>query len=300
MTARHASGRVCAALCTDRGHTDCGAPAAGCGCACHRGSGQPCDTLGGCGVHPPDPECRGCRPRPAATGWLCARCWARLTSALDVAPGLVVYLCDLARSGGRAQGGERGEETHTKAEAPPAPGNLDAMDAASEVYALLVAEAGHAADQLGMTGPAAAPSWRAGTSAYGVPGARVGGNVAGLRAGATGREAGPYVVWLQAALPAAVEHQWVAQLVSDRGLPDGLASLATTIHRAAARYPITEAPSQVPLTRCPECTWRMLRRTPPAVPGAPTIVACANCSWTGTDDDLDLDQTATPRSATRA
>ena len=40
-------------------------------CACHRGNGTfrpPCDIDGGCGPHPHDPQCPGCRPRQAAPG----------------------------------------------------------------------------------------------------------------------------------------------------------------------------------------------------------------------------------------
>ena len=275
----------CASGCTLPGHDGCGAAAAACECACERPGPfrQPCDIPGGCGPHEPDPECRGCRPRPAARGVLCERCDTRLTTALTLAPALVVRI-RASLLPGVVQGRE---EKHTKASAASAPINLTAVDHADRIYVLLRAAVGLAVAELpGMVGPIEQPAWRTFDPENGMW------TVAGLPDGSTGREAAPYARWLLTHLEAITAHEWAADLVSDEGLPLGSVSLATAVHRAAGAFPLVERPSFVnpalEPARCPGCELRSLHRTPPEAVGAPVLVTCINpsCAWTGTDEDL--------------
>ena len=298
--------RPCASGCVQSGHDGCG-PTADCPCACHNGPSAfrpPCDMTGGCGPHAPDPDCRGCRPRPAVRGVLCDRCDSRLTSALDVAADTVVHLrACLDPGAGLVRGADAGSIARPKRKfAPPAPVNLTAIDHADLIYALLVAAVEMAADALGLVGLGQdAQSWRAGTNAYAEAGARVG-QVAGLRPGSDGRTAWGYAHWLTVHLDMIVAHEWAADLVSDRDLPRDCVSLATAVHRAAGGFPTVEKPVLITSTwlqrdaRCPRCELRSLHRTPPDQPGAPVLVTCISpsCGWTGTDEDLTPPDPAPP------
>ena len=83
----HVSGPTvpCATGCTFRGRHTTACGGGSCDCACHRGSAAfrpPCDTPGGCGPHLPDPDCRGCEPRPSIPkGHVCVTCWDQATDA---------------------------------------------------------------------------------------------------------------------------------------------------------------------------------------------------------------------------
>ena len=265
------------------GHSpDCGDTAKDCSCACHARSVYrlACDvhtTGDGCGPHDPDPECKGCDPWPATHGVLCDRCWRRLTTAVVLAPDAVIHL-RASVAPGSAPDVAGGAIGHPKRKfAPPAPGNLSAIDAADLIHSLLASAVDTVCDALGYVGPLVrAPAWRT-TASHGQP--------AGLRANATGVESAPYAAWLWAHLGEAAEHPWVVDFVSDRDMADGCVSFASAVHRAVHQFPMEDKASPLPEVFCPQCERRALVKTPPPAPGMPAMISCLTdgCPFTAVD-----------------
>ena len=282
MTYSDAPAVPCASSCVHIGQhsPDCGDAAKDCSCSCHARSVYrlACDVDttgdGGCGPHEPAQDCRGCDPWPATHGVLCDRCWRRLSSAVILAPDTVIHLRSLVAPGSAP---DKAGGKPTKAAESPAPLNLVAIDAADLIHSLLVASVDVVADELGYAGPRVrAGAWRTAGS---------GGQVAGLRASATGVESSPYAQWLWIHLGEAVEQPWVVDFVSDRDMADGCVSLATAVHRAAAQFPMEDHAQIVPGVCCPDCERRTLVKTPPSAFGMPSLVSCLaeDCDYTAVD-----------------
>lgn len=207
----------------------------------------------------------------------CSSCEQRIRTSLATAPGLVAHV--LAMLGNRlpARPSSDGSQ-HTAAATAAVPFNVQAMDDASAVYALLVHQGLRWAAALNRTPSAAASTaWRSDD-----------GRVLGLRAG-IGPEAARHAVgmvadWLDLYLDLILRHE------DADGEADGdvasLLSDCARIVRIAQRWPTTDRPTFSGAAVCPDDGGRLLI-TPPSVPGGDRLITCATCSSCFTEHEHD-------------
>lgn len=120
-------------------------------CDCHQGPNYPCSVPGGCGSEGcgrSSDECRGCLPRVAAEGFVCAPCLgrtaAKLEALIDLAPYGRLVAAGLVR---RGSGGATG-----KPDSRP-PLNVDALDALNAIQNALTTMAREIAETRGVRFP---------------------------------------------------------------------------------------------------------------------------------------------------
>lgn len=217
--------------------------------------------------------CRGCLPRPAEFGRLCAWGWQRLNADVVDAPALARYLWALAHSGEasmaelKVQGGDPAEQEvlHAALDA------LDGLHACLASWAHLVLE-GHP-DGPQMRGPDEAGAWRTHTVA--------------VLDSAIAREYGPYlrksqiagvhdpdatsrlVRWMLPKLRWCSEQEWAGEMRRE---------VAETVRTTAARFPVAERTRAIPGVTCPVCE-RVSLAFDPTTPERPT--SQVNCTTRG-------------------
>lgn len=271
------------------------------GCTRHGKHLPDCTGYAADGIDP----CRGCQPRPAEFGLLCAFGWQRLNADVVDAPGLVRHLRDMAAIEDEATIGSLppGRPTmfeidgkwvpihlghrslaHLTSQTPglkppsdtrshldPAEGAIlsTAVDAADELHATLTSWAMLILEKhphgSRMTGPDPRGAW---LTQYGA--------TAGIRdPEATAR----LVRWLLPLLPWCSEQEWAGEMRRE---------LSEMIATTKARWPMDDTRTRpIRDTPCPRCDRIALTYTPPAVYRAPFVVACSNpeCGRIFTEDE---------------
>lgn len=200
-----------------------------------------------------DEACRGCLPRYAEHGVLCAWCWQKLADALADVPVLVTHLRATANALAEASG--RPLDALTVRAGDPATRTVlhgawlaaDDLESLVASWALLVLEE-HPAR---LRGPNAAP-WH--------------GDVVAWMA--------PHLAWIS-------RHDWAPVMRRE---------LSTTIATARARWPLPEDVERhrpIPDVRCPRCDRAGLWYYPPSFARQPFAVACQNsdCGRVFTEDE---------------
>lgn len=184
-------------------------------------------------------NCRGCLPRPAEHGTLCAWCWQRLNLDLESIPALLHHLREIAKPTAQAAPLNDGTSRHgDPAEATVLPAAwLEADELENNIagWAHVTIDTHPNA----LRGPNAAP-WH--------------GNV---------------IAWLNIHLAWIATQDWCIEMRRE---------LAAEPARLRARWPAPEdversRPVDVP---CPRCNQLTLTYTPPTVARQPFVVACAN------------------------
>lgn len=222
------------------------------------------NCLSGCtvrGQHRPDPaedhadECRGCLPRPAEEGQLCAWCWQRMSSDVATSPALVRHLREMAEPHAGTRPASDGRGYTDPAEGSILSGAVDTADgvhACLASWAHLILEEHPHGDQ--MAGPDERGAW---LTRYGA--------TAGVRdPEATAR----LVRWLLPLLPWCSGQEWAGEMRKE---------VAETVRTALARWPMEDYRTRaIPATLCPRCDRASLTYTPPSVERAPFVVACTN------------------------
>jgi hypothetical protein len=185
--------------------------------------------------------CRGCLPRPADNGVLCAWCWQRLAGAVADMPAMVAHLREIARLDRQPSAKPLSTDPHAPAD--PAHGTVlsAAWLAADDLWSLLGSWAQCILEEhpANLRGPNARP-WH----------------------GDVPRWVTPHLVW-------AARQDWA---------PEMLRELAAALGLAHARWPTpddVEKPRTVG-ARCPRCNQASLVYTPPSWERAPFKVACHN------------------------
>ena len=237
------------------------------------------ECLSGCvmrGQHRPTPaeghtdECRGCLPRPAEFGLLCAWCWQRLNADVVDSPALARYLWAVAHSGEVTVPGVSVEGSDP-AERSMIHGALDAFDglhACLASWAHLILEEHPDGDR--MAGPdqrdtrvtAWSPPKVLESDELAEP-YYVGPTVAGARhPDATSR----LVKWLLPLLAWCSEQEWAGEMRRE---------VADVVRTTAARYPVEERTRPIPGVTCPVCEKASLVFDPPTPERHSTQVNCS-------------------------
>lgn len=227
--------------------------------------------------------CRGCLPRPAEYGLLCAWCWQQLHADLIDAPQLVDHLRDMAQPNAAAR-----PFTDNTSRTDPAERDMlsAAIDAADELHAQIASWAlvilEEHPEQL--AGPPREGWWTSDThwpvdeetgEPYESPS-----RVVGIRA-TNGDATQRLVTWLIPHLPWAARQAWIDDM---RG------ELKDLIATTRARWPQTERPRRhvkdVPCSRCDKLT---LTYSPPRAYKHPFVVTCTDpdCGRIFTEDEWD-------------
>jgi hypothetical protein len=200
-------------------------------------------------------KCRGCIPRPAEYGTLCAWCWQRLQSDVATAPAVVAHLREVGEPAAQAA-----PPSDTQAHGDPSEGAIlpAAWGAADELHADLASWALLILEQH----PAAATF--AGPNEVGAWHTRYGTVVGVLHEEATTNLAR----WLIPLLPWCSEQEWAAEMRRELG-----SLTATTL----ARWPMQDTRTrEVPGIRCVRCGEASLVYTPTAGYKLPFHVACTS------------------------
>lgn len=224
--------------------------------------------------------CRGCLPRRAEFGLLCAWDWQRFNADVVDAPGLVQHLRTLSEVEAAAAPPSDGRAYRDPAEGSILPATIGAAD---EIHALLAEYARRVVEDhpAHPRGPDETGVWRSLTTVhvneYGPYLARS--RVNGIRqAEATGR----LVKWLLPHLAWVATQDWVGEA---RG------ELGTLIRITSARWPVEEDPRGRHVTDipCPRCDRISLHYTPPTTERPTMQVACTNpqCARVFTEDEWD-------------
>jgi len=224
-------------------------------------------------------RCRGCTPRDAEFGQLCAWDWQRLNADVIDAPELVRHLREMAQPTAGAKPPSDGRGHGDPAESSVLSG---AVDAADGVHATLAAWAHiileEHPDRLGMRGPdergAVITQQTLRRNEDGVYVQKA--TVWGIRdAEATAR----LVKWLLPLLGWCAAQEWAGEMRREIG---------DVVRTTMARWPIAETRTR-PLvdTLCPRCDHGSLVYTPPSAYRAPFVVACINpeCGRIFTEDE---------------
>jgi hypothetical protein len=197
-------------------------------------------------------ECRGCLPRPAEEGVLCAWCWRRLTTDLAAVPALVVHLREIGKPMAQTNPPGDGRSYRDPAESTVIPAawlEADSLESLVSSWVLLVIEE-HPNQP--MRGPNAAPWY------------------------------GDQVAWLTPHLPWCARQDWASIM---RG------ELGRDVATLRARWPMltdTEPVRRVDVP-CPRCDHMSLMYTPPREAGQPFTVHCddPDCMKSFSEDEWD-------------
>jgi hypothetical protein len=237
-----------------------------------------CTTTGQHTTGCTDPRCRGCLPRTATTGHLCAWCRSRLELDVADAPRMVHHLRWLATPYAGATPPDATGARHIPASTVLI---ADAVDAADDLHALLHAWANLIADERTLRGPSHAGVRMSVTriatfdgTAYLQPGVPVGVTKTTATLGVAR--------WLLPHLDYAAHRPWISDMRRE---------LATTLAGLHARYPTTDDIERAHIVDvpCPRCDARTLTYTPPSWHRAAFRVECTNpdCAKVFSEDEWD-------------
>ena len=245
-----------------------------------------CDCRGRAeGKHRPkcDGTCRGCQPREAEYGRLCAWDWQRLNADVVDSPALVRYLWALGHSGetSTAELNVSGGDPSERSVLHPALDALDGLHACLSSWAHLILE--EHPDGARMTGPDETGTRRTETVAvldseiardYG-PYLRKGHVTAVRDPDATSR----LVRWLLPQLRWCSEQDWAGEMRRD---------VADVVRTTAARFPVAERTRPIPGVPCPVCDRKALIFDPPTPERQSTQVNCGTrgCGVVFTQDEF--------------
>jgi hypothetical protein len=197
-------------------------------------------------------ECRGCLPRPAETGVLCAWCWRRLEADMGIVPALVAHLRALGEPHAESSPPSDGRAMGDPAFQSILPAQWLAADELTSLvssWALVVIEE-HPVQP--MRGPTSAPWF------------------------------GDVVAWLTPHLPWCAAQEWVAEMRRE---------LARDVSTMRARWPMLDDAEPVRRVDvpCPRCDQMSLMYTPPREQGQPFVVACQDpdCARVFSEDEWD-------------
>lgn len=249
--------------------------------ACIRGCGIRGQHLTDCAGD----DCRGCLPRPAEHGLLCAWDWTRLNGDVVEAASLVRHLRDDVADPESA-GSSAPATDGPRAYRDPSEGSVlsDAIGAADEVHATLAEVAAVILDAHPgrLTGPSEVGAWRTRQTLAtdGVTGEQyvIPSRIVGVRDPIATDN---LVAWMLPLLPWVAEQEWVVDVRAD---------LATIVRTTHARWPLEadHRGRRLPMP-CPTCHTIALHLSP-AIPARPTtIVTCTNpeCARMFTEDEWD-------------
>ena len=232
--------------------------------ACASGCTVAGEHLAECGgVDGEGRPCRGCRPRPAAVGVLCPRCWGWLQSTVRTLPALVDHLFEVAAPSVSSPSGGSGAG---RVVAGPRCLYPEALGVADDLVAVLASWCGQVAEALGVRAPRPPGLWVTDAWAAADP---VTGEVWSSDAEVVGVRdpgaAGVLVSWVSPLLEECAGLPWVADMLADLG---------PAASRASARWPVEEPDRRVTTVRCPGCGCLSLVVRPPRVAGAEEQVVC--------------------------
>jgi hypothetical protein len=201
----------------------------------------------------PDDQCRGCMPREAVDGLLCARCWGNLQRDVRTAPSIVDWIREHVEPS--AQWGERVNSREIDAPAPltvTAVDDADGLHSMLASWALLILEEHPSA----LSRPKLERQWRTQD-----------GTVVGLlpdSSATTGlcRFIDRHAEW-------ASEQPWVGEMVTEIG---------RVVRTLLARYPQAERARHMPQVLCPACGRSSMVYFPPAWVGSQVLVQCEHAS----------------------
>lgn len=214
-----------------------------------------------------DNNCRGCLPRPADTGNLCAWCYNRMRADIATIPHLVRHLREIGQPHAQNAPPSDTRTYNDPAEAsvlPAAWGAADELHAMLASWALLLLEEHPNGNQ--MAGPDERGAWH---TRYGT--------VVGIaHVKATER----LVDWLTPWLEWCAGREWAAEMRSE---------VATLVATTSARWPTASMvePERTVAMPCPRCEMLSLVYTPPSAERAPFKVSCTNpdCARVWTEDE---------------
>lgn len=222
--------------------------------------------------------CKGCRPRLAVYGLLCAFCWQRLSSDVATAPSLVRHLRGVAvpDAGAKPSSDDRGYRD-------PSEGSVlsGAVSDADDLHALLATFAVmYVDDHPGAVGPDERHTWRTQQTVrgneYGTWVKRP--TVAGIRHPDATVD---LVRWLLPQLEWMSRQGWVGEARTELGQMTA---------QIKARWPMEDTQTRpVPGVPCPRCDRLQLTYSPPSWFKAPFVTACQNpeCGRTFSEDEWD-------------
>lgn len=198
-------------------------------------------------------KCRGCQPRPADTGNLCAWCWQRLRDDLATYPALIAHLREHAKP--HAQNRPLSADTYGGIDPAESTVLHDAWLYIDEIESTLTSWAHVIIDEhpaQPMRGPNAAP-WH-----------------------------GDVVAWLTPHLEWAAGQEWAGEMARE---------LRRDISTGRTRWPMPEdvEPARTVDAACPRCDQISLTYTPPREAATPFVVACSNpeCARVFSEDEWD-------------
>lgn len=208
------------------------------------------------------PPCTGCLPFRAAEGTLlCARDLSRLRENLDKVPDLCALLRSMVDPL-KATAYDADKGTGSKQTEAPAPMNLGALDAASEVAEIVAGWADYFGDDVPSWLLDGFPSWVDSELAHEII-ERHSSFLVDNMASAVAKDDAVLLVW-----DVVCGHP-------PRELPD-----AWTIQKALDRFPMYDRATWAHAP-CPNtaCNMRTIRVTPPSKEGELTRYLCTNCGW---------------------
>jgi hypothetical protein len=220
----------------------------------------------------PDDQCRGCMPREAVDGLLCARCWGNLQRDVRTAPSIVDWIREhVIPSGQQALMQEstvkiRGPRTDSEGAfyiglASPGhsaegrePLHASAVDDADELHAELASWALLILEQHPSALNPRRPIGQRRNHA---------GEVVGIMPDSDATTS--VCKFLVTHLEWAAEQEWIGDMVTEIG---------KLVRTFLARYPQAERSRYLQDVRCPACERTSMTYTPPAWAGQDTLVQC--------------------------
>ena len=222
-----------------------------------------------------DPGCRGCLPRPAASGsTVCLATGGRLIDALTRSPALAEHIRTMVPPGSPAP--SEAVIKHTKAPEAPAPLNVTAVADVDDLHAALCSWTVRVIEESRMVGPL----W-SGSDVRPASKRRIYGEVAYTDARVTGLQGNDTTPTWRVAVWLLRHREWV---LNRDWTPDMVAEITDLVDVLAARWPVEVRPARLPV-RCIGCGQRALTRWPPAAPGLPVIIRCDTCDEAITETD---------------
>lgn len=231
-----------------------------------------------------DPKCRGCLPRPAEFGRLCAWCWQRLNADVVDSPALARYLWAIGHAGESGSAGGDGIRSGDPAERALLHGAIDALDglhACLASWAHLILEEHPDGDR--MSGPdergVRRTQWSRArvlkddelAEPYYIPP-----TVAGVHdPAATSR----LVRWLLPLLAWCSAQEWAGEMRREIG---------SVVRTTAARFPVAERTRAIPGVECPVCEMTSLVYDPATTERHSVQVNCSTrgCGVVFSEDEF--------------